>query len=232
MLVSFSIGTFLSNYDVKCKKLSTCLYTPLYKNEQKWARNKSMEATLQLVLLSLICLRLTRHSLFSLFQIFVSIFSFLLFLLERSGRGMCSGQAIMANKDPSLIWLDSIFSKPSILLVLLFFNQKLFLHFIIEHNNIWSNPNEWHIPIVKTRDIVCIDWEWFYILYFAWQIKTSVMRPFCLVELISQDAATNAGVLSVYLTNILYHHPPSSVVHWHWKSVHSLCFIVRATCYD
>ena len=32
------------------------------------------------------------------------------------------------------------------------------------------------------------------------------MRPFCLVELISQDAATNAGVLSVYLTNILYYH--------------------------
>ena len=32
------------------------------------------------------------------------------------------------------------------------------------------------------------------------------MRPFCLVEPCSQDAAANAGVLSVYLTLILYHH--------------------------
>ena len=31
------------------------------------------------------------------------------------------------------------------------------------------------------------------------------MRPFCLVKSRSQDAAANAGVLSVYLTTILYH---------------------------
>ena len=33
-----------------------------------------------------------------------------------------------------------------------------------------------------------------------------VTRPFCLVESRSQDAAANAGVLSVYLTNILHYH--------------------------
>ena len=33
-----------------------------------------------------------------------------------------------------------------------------------------------------------------------------VMRPFCLVESCSQDAAANAGVLSVYLTTILCNH--------------------------
>ena len=32
------------------------------------------------------------------------------------------------------------------------------------------------------------------------------MRPFCLVKSRSQGAAANAGVLSVYLTTILYHH--------------------------
>ena len=45
MLLSFSIGTILTNYDLTCRKLNTCYYTPLYKNEQKWARNKSMETT-------------------------------------------------------------------------------------------------------------------------------------------------------------------------------------------
>ena len=38
-------GTFLTNYDVKCTKLNMCFYTPLYKNEQKWERNKSTETT-------------------------------------------------------------------------------------------------------------------------------------------------------------------------------------------
>ena len=37
-------------------------------------------------------------------------------------------------------------------------------------------------------------------------LRYSVMRPFCLVESRSQDAATNAGVLSVYLTTILHLH--------------------------
>ena len=32
------------------------------------------------------------------------------------------------------------------------------------------------------------------------------MKPFCLVDLRSQDASTNAGVLSVYLTTILCRH--------------------------
>ena len=31
-----------------------------------------------------------------------------------------------------------------------------------------------------------------------------VMRPLCLVESHSQDAAANAGMLSVYLTTIMY----------------------------
>ena len=34
----------------------------------------------------------------------------------------------------------------------------------------------------------------------------SVTRPFCLVESHSQDAAANAGVLSVNLTTVLYYH--------------------------
>ena len=45
MLLSFSIGTFLTNYDVTCSKLNTRYYTPLYGNNQKWAWNKSMETT-------------------------------------------------------------------------------------------------------------------------------------------------------------------------------------------
>ena len=45
MLLSFSIGTFLTNYDVTCRKLNMCYYTPLYENERKWTRNKSMETT-------------------------------------------------------------------------------------------------------------------------------------------------------------------------------------------
>ena len=36
---------FLTNYDVICRKLNTCYYTPLLENEQKWAQKKSMEAT-------------------------------------------------------------------------------------------------------------------------------------------------------------------------------------------
>ena len=54
-----------------------------------------------------------------------------------------------------------------------------------------------------------------------------VMRPFCLVESCSKDDAANVGMLSVYLTTILYYHLqlfidierenifvlPSSVVH-------------------
>ena len=35
---------------------------------------------------------------------------------------------------------------------------------------------------------------------------TTVMRLFCLVESHLQDAAANAGVLSVYLITILYYH--------------------------
>ena len=33
MLLSFSIETFLTNYDVMCGKLNTSYYSPLYKNE-------------------------------------------------------------------------------------------------------------------------------------------------------------------------------------------------------
>ena len=156
----------------RVKKLSMCVYIL---HCTKWTKMsaKQVNGDYFTTAATISYLSQVDSSLFSLFQIFVSIFSFLLFLLERSGRGMCSGQAIMANKDPSLIWLDSIFLKTLNLTRLAFFNQKLFLHFIIEHNNVWSNPNEWHIPNVKTRDIVCIDWEWFNILYFAWQINRS-----------------------------------------------------------
>ena len=45
MILSFSIGTFLTNYDVTIRKLNMHLYTPVYKNEQKWGENKSMETT-------------------------------------------------------------------------------------------------------------------------------------------------------------------------------------------
>ena len=38
-----------------------------------------------------------------------------------------------------------------------------------------------------------------------------VMRPFCLVESHSQDAAVNVGVLSVYLTTILCIHRQSPI---------------------
>ena len=34
MFLSFSIGTFLTNYDVTCKKLNTCYHTPLYENDK------------------------------------------------------------------------------------------------------------------------------------------------------------------------------------------------------
>ena len=40
----------------------------------------------------------------------------------------------------------------------------------------------------------------------TYYLNSIVMRPFCLVESRTQDATTNAGVLSVYLTTILYHH--------------------------
>ena len=40
-------------------------------------------------------------------------------------------------------------------------------------------------------------------------VETFVMSSFCLVESSSQDAADNAGVLSVYLTTILYYHQQS-----------------------
>ena len=41
----------------------------------------------------------------------------------------------------------------------------------------------------------------------AWSATiSSVTRPFCLVESHSQDAAANEGMLSVYLTTVLYYH--------------------------
>ena len=33
MLLSFFIGTFLTNFDAMFRKLNTCYYTPVYKNE-------------------------------------------------------------------------------------------------------------------------------------------------------------------------------------------------------
>ena len=51
-----------------------------------------------------------------------------------------------------------------------------------------------------------------------------VMRPFGLVKSPSKDAAAKVGMLSVLPHT--YSVSPSSVVH----CVHSLCFIVRATC--
>ena len=42
--------------------------------------------------------------------------------------------------------------------------------------------------------------------YFESQQQYSVMRPLCLVESRSQDAAANVGILSVYLATILYNH--------------------------
>ena len=45
MLLSFSIGTFLTNYDVTCRKLKIHYYTPLHKNDTKYEQNKSMETT-------------------------------------------------------------------------------------------------------------------------------------------------------------------------------------------
>ena len=53
-----------------------------------------------------------------------------------------------------------------------------------------------------------------------------VMRPFGLVKSPSKDAAAKVGMLSVLPHT--YSVSPSSVVH----CVHSLCFIVRATCYN
>ena len=60
------------------------------------------------------------------------------------------------------------------------------------------------------------------------------MRPFCLFESHSQDAAANAGVLSVYLTTILYYHRQLfiDIERDNIPCVHSPCFIVRFTCYD
>ena len=61
-----------------------------------------------------------------------------------------------------------------------------------------------------------------------------VMRPFCLVEPCSQDAAANAGVLSVYLTTILFYNRQLliDIEREIIPCVNSLCFIVRSTCYD
>ena len=60
------------------------------------------------------------------------------------------------------------------------------------------------------------------------------MRPFCLVESRAQDAAANVGVLSVYLITILYYHHQLfiDIDRENIPCVHSLCFIVRSTCYD
>ena len=53
------------------------------------------------------------------------------------------------------------------------------------------------------------------------------MGPFCLVESRSQDATTNAGVLSVYLTTILYHHQQLliDIERENLPCVHSLKFV-------
>ena len=60
------------------------------------------------------------------------------------------------------------------------------------------------------------------------------MGPFCLVESRSQDAAANTGVLSVYLTTILYYHLQLviDIERENIPCVHSPCFIVRSICYD
>ena len=62
--------------------------------------------------------------------------------------------------------------------------------------------------------------------------NTVVMRPLCLVESRSQDAAANVGVLSVYLATILYGHLQLfiDIDRENIPCVLSLCFIVRATC--
>ena len=60
------------------------------------------------------------------------------------------------------------------------------------------------------------------------------MRPLCLVESCSQDAAANGCMLSVYLATILYDHLQSfiDIERENIPIVHSLCFIVRATCFN
>ena len=64
--------------------------------------------------------------------------------------------------------------------------------------------------------------------------NTVVMRPLCLVESRSQDAAANVGVLSVYLATILYDHLQLfiDIERENIPCVHLPCFIVRSTCYD
>ena len=61
-----------------------------------------------------------------------------------------------------------------------------------------------------------------------------VTRLFCLVESCSQDAAANVGVLSVYLTTVLFYHLQLfiEIKGENIPCVHSLCFIVRSACYD
>ena len=60
------------------------------------------------------------------------------------------------------------------------------------------------------------------------------MRPLCQVKSCSQDAAANAGVLSVYLTTIMYYHLQLfiDIERENIPCVHSLCFIVRTACFD
>ena len=59
------------------------------------------------------------------------------------------------------------------------------------------------------------------------------MRPLCLVESRSQDAAANAGVLSVYLATILYYHHQLFINIERDKTLYLFtCFIVRSTHYN
>ena len=64
----------------------------------------------------------------------------------------------------------------------------------------------------------------------------SVTRPLFLVESRSQDAAANAGVLSVYLTTILLHHPrlffdmERENIHSSITVFHSLGYLLRLNC--
>ena len=58
------------------------------------------------------------------------------------------------------------------------------------------------------------------------------MRPFCLVESRSQGGAENAGVLSVFLTTILYYHHQLfiDIALCPLTMFHCLIYLLRLTC--
>ena len=72
--------------------------------------------------------------------------------------------------------------------------------------NIHSNGERVKIPILFAKSIKGAGQGTIHISVteFCRKPKCCVMRPFCLVESRSQHAAANAGVLSVYLTTIMF----------------------------